>query len=195
MKKRRPENPSFLSSRIRSGLSGLAPMVLMLTFFSFFGCKNTTGPGSFEINMIAYNSSGVAVDIYLDGDFRISIESGLNGTITGVSSGAHLLDVKQKGTEVLIVSLQVEITENNDYTWIIEGPSSIKITNNYGETLQIYSGNTHMGDLGDQETQTITEVPFGEHVLTAVKLSDQVVAGVITITVTEVKEYAWVITP
>ena len=184
----------FLFSPVRTVLSRLTLTVLALALTSFVGCKNTTGPDFFEVNVVAYNNSGVAVDIYLDGTFKISVEAWLSGTITGVSNGTHLFDVKQKGTAILIESVPIDIKEKNEYTWYIDGPSSIKITNNSGVTLQLYSGNNHMGDLNNQESQSITDVPFGDHVLTAVRLSDQVVVATTTITVDEVKEYTWVVT-
>ena len=189
----RSEKHQSLFSPVRTGFLRWVLTVLALSFFSIVGCKNATGPDFFEVDVVAYNNSGAAVDVYLDGTLKISIEAWLTGTITRVSNGTHLFDVKQKGTDVLVETVSITITENNEYTWYIDGPSSIKITNNYGQTLQLYSGNNYMGDLSDKETQSITEVPFGEHYLTAVKLSDQVVAATITITVTEVKEYVWVI--
>jgi hypothetical protein len=169
-------------------------IIIILAFFSLMSCKNATGPDFYEVNVVAYNYSGIAVDIYVDGGYRISIEVDTDGTITGVSNGSHLFEVKEKGGELLITSLQFDVTENNEYTWVIDGPASIKITNNYGETLSIYSGDEYMGDLGSGETRSITNVPFGEHNLTAVKVSDSVTLATVTITITEVKEYIWVIT-
>lgn len=158
-------------------------------------CKNAAGPDFFEITLVTYNNSGTAVDVFLDGEYRISIEYGFNGSITRVSNGTHQLDVKQKGTDVIFTSLQIAITEDSEYTFVIDGPSSIKITNNYGEALQIYSGSSYMGDINNNDSQSITEVPFGTHDLLAVRISDLEAVKAVTIEVSEVKEYVWIITP
>jgi hypothetical protein len=76
----------------------------------------------------------------------------------------------------------------------VEGPSSITVTNKYGETLQIFADGILMGDLADTLSETITKVTIGEHTLTAVKKSDSTQVAETTIIVNEVKEYSWVIT-
>jgi hypothetical protein len=194
-KNRRPENRQFGSTSARAGVLGLISITLGLVFFPLAGCKNSTTPDSFEINIVAHNESGAAVDIFVDGVFRISVEAGSEGSISKVSNGSHQLVVKQQGTEILFTSQQIDITDKSDYAWVIYGPSSIKITNNYGETLQIYSGDAYMGDLIDQDTQSVSEVPFGDHLLSATRLSDMKVAAFVVITVNEVKEYTWIINP
>ena len=196
MKKTIQQDTCFVGFNKAQGrflMLSLAAAGIFLLFSS--ACKNASGPDFFEITLVAYNNSGTAVDAFLDGEYRISIEYGYNGNITRVSNGSHQLDIKQKGSEVIITSLQISITEESDYTFVIDGPSSIKITNNYGEALQIYSGPNYMGDINNNETQSITEVPFGTHELLAVRISDLEAVKAVTIEVTEVKEYVWIITP
>ena len=166
---------------------------ILLLFSS--SCKNSTGPDFFEVTLVAYNNSGTAVDIFLDDEYRITLEYGASGGITGVSNGSHQLIVKQKGLELLITTQQIVINEESEYTWVIDGPSSIKITNNYGEALRIYSGSSLMGDIENNDSQSITEVPFGTHELLAVRISDLEAVKAVTIVVTEVKEYTWIISP
>ena len=88
----------------------------------------------------------------------------------------------------------LDIIGAGDYLWEVKGPASIKVINEYGETLGIYVDAILIGTLGDKQTETIKNVGYGEHILTALKASDSTEAAKTTINVTENKEYSWTIT-
>jgi hypothetical protein len=163
----------------------------------FMSCKNTTTPEEddyVEAKVIITNECGTAVDVSMDGIYQFSLDNGVIETIERVIQGTHTFEAHVEGTETLISSETYDIEDGFDYYWTVEPPSTITITNAYGEDLQIYVNGAYQGDIGDTETESITQVPFGSYNLEAVDSNSNIVASVI-ITVSEVKEYFWTITP
>ena len=81
-------------------------------------CKNTTGPDSENtvINITVSNECGVAVDIYMDNNIQFSVEYQESRTIQNVSLGDHEFLAKKKGTQTVLSSLSVELTEITDFS-------------------------------------------------------------------------------
>ena len=160
----------------------------------FISCKNTTTPENEveKANVTITNECGVSADVSIDGLFQFSLNNETSETIEGIEQGSYTFEAHITGTETLISSETYEIEDGFDYYWTVDPPSTIPITNAYGEDLQIYVNGVYLGDLGDTQTQSITQVPFGSYNLEAVDSNSVIVASVI-ITVSEVKEYFWTI--
>ncbi len=177
--------------RIRNAAILTVTGILLLCLMN---CNNSTTPENdyVEANVIVINECGLAADVHLDGIFQFSLDNGNNGTIERVVQGTHTFEAYVTGTETLVSSETYEIADGNDYYWTIDGPSTITITNGYGQALQIYVDGVYLGDIGDTETQSITKVSFGVYTLEAIDSNSIIVASTI-IEVNEVKEYFWTI--
>jgi len=162
----------------------------------FMSCKNTTTPDEDyeEAKVIVTNECGTAVDVSMDGIYQFSLDNGVSETIERVIQGTHTFEAHVVGTETLISSETYDIEDGFDYYWTVDPPSTITITNAYGEDLQIYVNGAYQGDIGDTETESIPQVPFGSYNLEALNSASTIVDAVI-INVSEVKEYFWTITP
>jgi hypothetical protein len=167
-------------------------ILLCMLFLPFMSCK--TSDEDLSATIYVNNQCGKALDIFMDGNFQFLLEYELSATIESIAFGLHQFEAKIAGTDTQVSSVEVEITSGGEYDWTIQGPSTITITNAYGETLQIYMNGSYLGDIEDTADQTIGSVTFGEHSLEAMKEIDNETAASITIDVTEIKEYFWIIT-
>jgi hypothetical protein len=177
-------------------MSYLGMIVLLAIFMlALISCKNPTSPDQepTQATITVGNVCGAAVDIYLDGTFQFSIEHLESNVIQNVSLGAHELEAKKKDTEILVSSYSFEISQLSDYIWTVQSSAIITIKNEYGETLSIYTDGSYQDDLDDQVTMIFENVPFGEHLLEAVRPSDEVKVASITVDVDENIEYLWTI--
>lgn len=158
-------------------------------------CKSPTGPnaGTSVINITVSNECGVAVDVYMDGNFQFSIENLGNNILVNVSLGVHELEAKKKGTETLVVSFSVDIYETKEYEWTILSAARLTISNEYGETLSIFGDGDSLGDMDSPGTMIIHEIPYGEHLFEAKRPSDSTKVTSISIDFVENKEYLWTI--
>ena len=184
--------PKLINLKILHNATILTVTVIFLLLF--MSCNNTTTPEDevVEANVTVTNECGVSVDVSMDGIFQFSLNNGTSEAIEGIEQGSHIFEAHIAGTETLISSETYDIKDGFDYYWTVDPPSTITITNAYGEDLQIYVNGAYLGDLGDTQTQSITQVPFGSYNLEAVNSNSVIVASVI-ITVSEVKEYFWTI--
>jgi hypothetical protein len=158
------------------------------------GCKNTEGPDTVvKANLFFSNECGVAIDVFMDGNFQFSIEYSDYKVIQNVSQGVYNIVAKKKDTEDLVSSDSVNVNTSGDYWVTILSPASLKVTNEYGETLNIYTNGQYQGELDDQESQVFTNVPYGEHILEAAKTADNTLVETVTLEVVENKEYTWTI--
>ncbi|MGB6340787.1 MAG: hypothetical protein WBF32_13525, partial [Candidatus Aminicenantaceae bacterium] len=123
----------------------------------FMSCNNTTTPEDevVEANVTVTNECGVSVDVSMDGIFQFSLNNGTSEAIEGIEQGSHTFEAHIAGTETLISSETYDIKDGFDYYWTVDPPSTITITNAYGEDLQIYVNGAYLGDLGDTQTQSI----------------------------------------
>lgn len=170
--------------------------VIFLGILALFlvGCKNPTGPDDEQQPYITVrNGSGIDLDIYMDGTFQFYLANSEYYYIENVQPGTHLLEAKKKDTDILMKSRTVETTAEFSYTWTITSAAALKITNNYGETVDIYGDGAFYTDLADQGEAIISNIPYGEHLIEAKKEDSSTVVASTTIEVMEDITYTWVI--
>jgi hypothetical protein len=181
-----------MKNRIKQRMNQSAGIILFIgiLLFALASCKSPNGVDSnIKAKITITNSCGASVEIYFDGRFSFVIANGLSQVIENIAQGAHLLDAWKEGTDMLVASEGFNISSSGDYTWQIEGPSRIIVTNKYGETLKIQIDGSYLGDLDNTYSEGITKITFGLHTLDAIK--NNTVVATITIDVTEVKDYYW----
>jgi hypothetical protein len=158
-------------------------------------CKNTTGPDN-EITTISItvsNECGIEVDIYMDNVFQFSVEYQASRDITNISLGEHTFEAKNKGTDTVLSNLSVEITEVTQFTWTILSEANFHVTNEYGESLDIYGDGDLLSEIVHSATLVVENVLYGQHFFEAKKVSDDTLAASITIDFVENKNYFWTI--
>ncbi len=139
------------------------------------------------------NGSGIALDIYMDGVYQFYLENNEYYYIENVAPGTHLLEAKKKDTDILVKSRTVETTADSSYTWTITSSASLKITNNYGETLDIYGDGEFQSEIADQAEIIAANIPYGEHLIEAKKQGGTTVVASTTIDVIEDIQYTWAV--
>jgi hypothetical protein len=179
----------------KPGRSGAALLAAMAGLFwlSAVSCKSPTSSTTATITVI--NSCGAAIILYLDGTMKATVENGSSDTLEGVSVGSHLIEAKKSDTGVLVSSKTLTVAAGAALSVTIQGPASLRVTNQYGELLSIYEDGNYLGDIGDQITQTILNITFASHVFTAETKTSTTVVATLTINVTDVATYTWTITP
>ena len=179
----------------KPGRPGAALIAVMsgLLLLAVAGCKSATTPDTTSTITIT-NGCGAKVDVFLDGTLKVTVENIVQGTISNIVAGSHLLEAKTSDTSVLVASVTLTIKASTTTSVSLYGPASVSITNLYGEILGIYVDDVWEGDIGDQITQTLHSITFGSHVLTAKTKTDGTVAATTTLNVTDAIEYAWTIT-
>jgi hypothetical protein len=183
----KPRNPRAVSSLMLTVSLGFLVLAL-------FSCKNPTGPDQDTQPYInVRNGSGIDLDIYMDGTFQFSLYNNEYYLIENVAPGEHLLEAKRMDTDILVKSFTVETTAEFGYTWTITSDATLKVTNNYGETLDIYGDGTFQSDIADQAEIIAAHFPYGEHFIEAKKSGGTTVVASITIEVLEDIMYTWVI--
>lgn len=157
-------------------------------------CKSPTSPEEIlQVNITVRNECGVAVDIYMDGNFQFSVEYLSSNTIQNVPLGSHELEAKKKGTETVLSYLSVEIFENLNFVWTILSEASLHISNEYEETLSIYGDGDLLDEIDSPGTLIIQNIFYGEHSFEARRSSDSTVVASTTINFDENKAYFWTI--
>ena len=76
-------------------------LALIISCWIISGCAEST----FEITV--YSQLSVHADIYIDGDFRGTVEANGNLTISEVLGGFHQLEARPEGYEVITEDLDV----------------------------------------------------------------------------------------
>jgi hypothetical protein len=180
----------------KPGRPGVTLMAVVsgLLLLAVIGCKSPTTTDTTSTITIT-NGCGAKVDVYLDGTLKVTIEKAIQGTVSNVIAGSHLIEAKTSDTGVLVASITLTIKASTNTSVSLYGPASVSITNLYGEILGIYLDDIWVGDIGDQITQTLNRITLGSHVLTAKKKTDGTVAATVTINVTDAIVYTWTITP
>jgi hypothetical protein len=164
-----------------------------LLIFSGISCKSPTSPAEGEADIIVYNDYGETLDVYMDGVFKFSSRHKSSIEIDNVELGEHELEAKKIDTGAVVDSGTVEVTDYIDYTWTIDDPPDINVTNKYGKTLKIYMDGNYQFDLANEENRWIIDVSYGERFLKAVKASDGQEAASATIKVDTNTDYSWTI--
>jgi hypothetical protein len=174
-----------------------AGIIFWLSIFLLapISCKNTTGPDDniTEAKITVSNECGVAVDIYLDKNFQFSVEYLESKTIRNVSLGEHEFEAKREGTEILLSSLSVEITELADFVWTLLSEASFHVTNEYEEILNIHGDGDLLSEIDSTTTLIIENVLYGVHLFEATKVSDGTAVASISVDFAENKAYFWTI--
>lgn len=170
-------------------------IIILLGIFacSMIGCKSPESADEIKANIFVSNECGIDIDVYLDGVFQFSVEFLYYEVIQNVPAGVYEIVAKKKDIEEVLSTNTIDVYTSGEYWVTILSTASIKIINEYGETLNIYTNGSLQGELGDGEEQVFTNVPFGDHVLEASKTSDNTLVESVTINVVEEKEYTWTI--
>ena len=187
------------NSLIRIGFLSLVGILVLFCA----GCESIFGPKSEEstsdddsdiARIIVYNNyNNGSLDIYMDGAFQFTLAEDDDAKIKEVTLDEHDLEAKLPGTATVVDDTTIDVTSYTDYTWTIDDPPDIKITNNYGSTLKIYMDGEYKFDLENEEDRWIIDVSFGDHYLKATKASDGREVASTTIEVDGNEDYTWVI--
>jgi hypothetical protein len=174
-----------------------AGMIVWLGIFilTSISCKNPTSPDQepTQATITVGNVCGAAVDIYMDGTFQFSLEYLESNIIQNLTVGTYELEAIKKDSEILVASETFEITQLSDYIWTVQSSAIVTIKNEYGETLSIYTDGGYQDDLADQATMIFQSVPFGEHLLEALRTTDDEKVASLTVDVEENTTYFWTI--
>ncbi len=158
------------------------------------GCKKIPIPDAI-IEVV--NDCGLAVDFYLDGVYKFSLEYEESFKVEELEDGTYELEARRKGSDIFVAGETLSVIFNRIYTWHVLSSAKIKIINNYGETLGIYDNfgddNIYSGTIEDQSDATLEHVPYGDHQLEAKTTAETTVATT-TISVLVDFEYEWTIT-
>jgi hypothetical protein len=189
--------------RVMSLNSSIGILVLIgILILSLISCESIFGPSSEETTeededeearIIVYNNYGEALNIYLDGEFQFLLGHKGDKKIHNVSLNEHELEAKRPNTNTTVDSETIDVTSYTDYTWTIDDPPDINVSNQYGKTLKIYMDDIYQFDLVDEEDRWIIDVSFGEHFLKAIKTATGQEVASTTIDIEENKDYSWVI--
>ena len=166
-------------------------VLLVLLLLPTTGCKKVT---EIVAQMVVNNECGVSIDVFMDGLFQFSVDNTLFKTIENISIGAHVFVANRRGTSNEVTSLNHDVLGGGDLLWVVQSQASIKVTNTYGEPLDIFADNVFEGQLADQESESITHVPYGVHQIEATLPSDSSVVDSIFIDIIENIEYTWTVT-
>jgi hypothetical protein len=156
-------------------------------------CKTPNDPNLLVSDVLAVNSCGAAVDVFMDGTKQFSLDDGYHLTIQGVSRGSHQFTAKKKGTEMLVASATIAISGVMLYEFDIVGPSAIVVANRAGENVRISLDGADRVELSDGTDATLSAITFGVHDLVA-KSGAGAVLDSISINVQEVRQYDWTVT-
>ena len=166
--------------------------ILALTcvfFIGVSGCKQVLIPNGI-ITII--NECGLAVDIFLGGEYKFYLENDETKSIEDLADGTYELEAHRKGTGEFVSRETLDVIFNRIYTWSVWSSASIKIINKYGETLSIYGDDIYAGEMLDQDESTMDNVPYGDRKLEA-KTSDETIVATTTISVLVDLLYEWTI--
>lgn len=196
-----------MTSAMRDGRPGRGrPAILFLVgilILTLTGCESIFGPSSSdddseddddgEARIIIYNNYGTELAFYMDGVFQFLIAHGDSDKIRDVTLDDHDLEARLPGTSTVVETKEIDVTDYQDYTWTIDDPPDINVVNQYGVTLQIYMDGTYRFDVADEENRWLMSVSFGEHILRAVKVSDNREVASTTLDIDENTDYTWTI--
>ena len=184
------------------GLTIMSIILIGILMFPLLSCKSIFGPKEEETEestegeearIIVYNDYGASLDIYMDGIFQFLLGNDSESKIYNVSHDEHQMEAKIPDTESIVATKTIDVVSNTDYTWTIDDPPDINVSNRYGETLAIYMDGNYQFDLVDEENRWIIDVSYGERFLKAIRVRDDQEIASITIEVTENKDYSWTI--
>jgi hypothetical protein len=71
-----------------------------------------------DINIV--NSSGLALQIFMDGTYQFELQDGLSREIPDVSHGEHFVKAVRSDNGLDYASITMDIQRDQDYTWTIQ---------------------------------------------------------------------------
>jgi hypothetical protein len=177
------------------------PLVAAILVVLLAGCESIFGPkvaeseddDEEEARIIVDNNHGETLDIYMDGKFEFALEDDDDKKIRDVSLDEHEMEAKLAGTGTVVDEETIDVTSYADYTWTIDDPPDIVITNNYGTALKIQMDGSYQFDLAYKESRWIMDVSRTEHFLKALRVDNNKEVASVTIDVDENKDYTWTI--
>ena len=170
----------------------LGGLILCLIITGIF-CKSPIAPKNGEADIIIANDFNQTLDIYLNGNFKYSLPYGHNFEIDNVALGSYQLEAMTEGTNNMMASTTIDVTQYKDYTWYIDDPADINIVNSSGINLKIYFDGSFIFDLADEENRWILDVTHGEHFISAQRASDGTTFASITMKIDKDTDYSWTI--
>lgn len=183
--------PETTKPRFQLQRTAVSLLLSGLMIFVLSECKSSTSSSTGEADIAVTNEYGEALNIYMDGVYQFLLEYKDTKEIDNVSLATHKLEARKVGTDAVVDSKEIDVEDKQDYTWTINGPPRIQVTNNYGETLSIYMDYTYQFDLRDKEDRWIYDVTFADHFLQAIRPSTGKEVASKTITVNEDTTYSW----
>ncbi len=162
-----------------------------LLVFPLLQCKSTTSSTGVDAYITVTNSYGEALNIFMDSVFQFLLENKDSKIISHVTQANHKLEAYKVSTSTKVDSTEIDVVQITGYTWTINGPPRIQVTNNYGETLSIYMDYKYQFDLVDTEDRWIFNVTFADHFLQAIRPSTGKEVASTTITVDANQAYTW----
>jgi hypothetical protein len=156
-------------------------------------CKSPESPEEITASVYVSNECGIAIDVFMDGVHQFSVEFLYYNVIQDLPAGAYEIVAKEKDAEDVLHTEIVDIDASGDYWVNVLYDASLKIINEYGETLNIYTNGSLQGELENGKSQVFTNVPYGDHSLEASKASDNTLVASTVMSVVEEKEYTWTI--
>lgn len=176
-----------------------ARLLALIAVLGLFGgdCKSPTSPkGQGEADITITNNYGVPLDIYVDGAFKFTLTWKTSIEMDDVPIfHEYILEAKEPASGKLIDSTTIDVQTKTDYSWTIEGPPHIKITNNWSERLSdrlaISLDGVFQFNLSRGESRMIMNVEFGERFLSAVDVATGKQVASTTLKVLDNGLYEW----
>jgi hypothetical protein len=183
-------------SRAKRGRRIPGPAVIgLLVGLLFLGaaCKSPVTPKDGEADIIIVNDYGVALNIFMNGEYLYPLNHNQSVEIDNLKFGVYNFEARVIDTDEIVASKEVDVTSRDDYTWLIDDPPDINVINDLATDLNIYLDGEFQFLLLDEENRWILDVSFGEHFLSAVRAADGRELASVTVTVEDATDYEWTI--
>lgn len=161
--------------------------------FLIGACSSPIMPEDGEADIVISNDYGESLEIYLNGEFLYVLDHNRSVEMDNVAFGIYRFEARDPDTGGVVASKELDVEVRSDYYWLIDDPPDIDVTNESGVALKIFMEGEYQFDLVDEENRWILDVPYGEHLLRAVRVSDDFALASITVKVEEDTDYAWTI--
>lgn len=171
-------------------------IIALMGFFIYTSgsCKSNTTPEITEASITITNKCGIQVDIFINDVWKVTMVHLQSSTLSIPELGVYEFEARKAGTDTVVASDTANINAYSNYTWTVMTSASISITNNYGESIDVYGDGTYQGTIEDQQSASIDRIPYGQHLMEATKQGDANIIASITLDITENKTYTWTVT-
>ena len=158
------------------------------------GCKSPTSPeGKGEADILVTSDVEETLDISMDGVFLFEIAYKNRIEIDNVSLEEHTLEARRRDTGLLIETETIDVVDETDYSWTVDDPPDITVTNSCRFPVRVSMDGVHQFDLERSEGRMIVDVDYGDRFLKAWAAEDGREVASITIRVEENQDYSWTI--